>query len=139
MARKNLPGSSPPPGCPPPNSTATCPGAAGVVITLQTPAQAREVRTLMRRANVVPLGATVGPGSPLLRSIAGPPAKPIGPAPRQHSRWAAPGSGQEYAGHRARCKGRLLSKFAIVKAPAVLAVGAAPFAGIFVAAAGNPG
>ena len=55
-------------------------GAAGVVITLQTPAQAREVRTLMKRANVIPLGATVSPGSPLLRSIAGPPAKPITPA-----------------------------------------------------------
>jgi superfamily II DNA/RNA helicase len=54
-------------------------GAAGVVITLQTPAQAREVRTLMKRANVIPLGATVSPGSPLLRSIAGPPAKPITP------------------------------------------------------------
>ncbi len=55
-------------------------GAAGVVITLQTPAQAREVRTLMKRANVIPLAATVSPGSPLLRSIVGPPAKPIAPA-----------------------------------------------------------
>jgi hypothetical protein len=33
---------------------------------------------------------------------------------------------------------RLLSKFAIVKAPAVLAVGAAPFAWILVLAAGSP-
>jgi hypothetical protein len=48
-----------------------------VVITLQAPAQAREVRTLMKRANVIPLAATVSPGSPLLRSIAGPPAKPL--------------------------------------------------------------
>ena len=56
-------------------------GAAGVVITLQAPAQAREVRTLMKRANVIPLTATVSPGSPLLRSIAGPPAQPIAPAP----------------------------------------------------------
>jgi superfamily II DNA/RNA helicase len=55
-------------------------GATGVVITLQTPAQAHEVRTLMKRANVVPLTATIGPGSPLLRTIAGPPAKPIAPA-----------------------------------------------------------
>jgi superfamily II DNA/RNA helicase len=55
-------------------------GAAGVVITLQTPAQAREVRTLMKRANVIPLAATVRPGSPLLRSIAGPPAQPVAPA-----------------------------------------------------------
>jgi superfamily II DNA/RNA helicase len=71
-------------------------GAAGVVITLQTPAQAREVRSLMKRANVVPLAATVGAGSPLLRSIAGPPAEPIAPAPRamQHKPAAAPGAGR---------------------------------------------
>lgn len=51
-------------------------GAGGVVITLQTPGQAREVRTLMRRAGVEPIAATVSPRSPLLRSLAGPPAKP---------------------------------------------------------------
>jgi superfamily II DNA/RNA helicase len=44
-------------------------GADGVVITLQTPAQASEVRALMRRAGVAPLAATVRPGSALLRSI----------------------------------------------------------------------
>ena len=48
-------------------------GAAGTVITLQTPAQAGAVRDLMREARVVPLTATVAPGSPLLRSIAGEP------------------------------------------------------------------
>jgi len=52
-------------------------GAGGVVITLQTPAQVHEVRTLMRRAGVVPVAATVGPQSSLLRSIAGPPARPV--------------------------------------------------------------
>jgi superfamily II DNA/RNA helicase len=46
-------------------------GAAGTVITLQTPAQAAAVRDLMRKAAVVPLTATVTPGSALLRSIAG--------------------------------------------------------------------
>lgn len=54
-------------------------GADGVVITLQTPAQAGDVRVLMRRAGVVPAAATVGPGSALLRSIAGPPATRIAP------------------------------------------------------------
>jgi superfamily II DNA/RNA helicase len=54
-------------------------GADGVVITLQVPAQAGDVRVLMRRAGVVPLAATVGPGSPLLRSIAGPPAARTAP------------------------------------------------------------
>ena len=57
-------------------------GAAGLVITLQTPAQAAEVRALMRKARVIPLAATVTPGSPLLRSIAGEPAAPIAPAAR---------------------------------------------------------
>ncbi len=82
-------------------------GAAGVVITLQTPAQAREVRTLMRRANVVPLGATVGPGSPLLRSIAGPPAKPIEPKrPVVRHSTAAPGTGAGAAALSASYRGR---------------------------------
>jgi hypothetical protein len=45
-----------------------------VVITLQSPAQAADVRGLMRRAGVSPLAASVSPGSSLLRSIAGPPA-----------------------------------------------------------------
>jgi superfamily II DNA/RNA helicase len=61
-------------------------GADGVVVTVQTRAQAHEVRTLMRRAGVVPVAATVNPRSPLLRSIAGSPARPL-PRP---ARSAAP-------------------------------------------------
>jgi superfamily II DNA/RNA helicase len=85
-------------------------GAAGVVITLQTPAQAREVRTLMKRANVIPLGATVSPGSPLLRSIAGPPAQPVAPAARavhhaEHT-GAAPATGGGAVAMSARYRGR---------------------------------
>ena len=57
-------------------------GASGVVVTLQTPAQAGDVRALMRKAHIVPLAATVNPGSALLRSIAGKPAKPPAPQPR---------------------------------------------------------
>jgi superfamily II DNA/RNA helicase len=82
-------------------------GAAGVVITLQAPAQAREVRTLMKRANVVPLAATVGPGSPLLRSIAGPPAKPIKPVPPAvHHTAAAPATGSGAVALSAGYRGR---------------------------------
>ena len=82
-------------------------GAAGVVITLQVPAQAREVRTLMKRANVIPLAATVGPGSPLLRSIAGPPAKPIAPAPRAVRHTAvAPATGTGAVAMSAGYRGR---------------------------------
>jgi superfamily II DNA/RNA helicase len=49
-------------------------GAAGTVVTVQTTAQAAEVRALMRKAGVTPRSATAGPASPVLRSIAGPPA-----------------------------------------------------------------
>jgi superfamily II DNA/RNA helicase len=55
-------------------------GADGVVITLQSPAQAADVRGLMRRAGVSPLAAAVSPGSALLHSIAGPPAARVAPA-----------------------------------------------------------
>ncbi len=55
-------------------------GADGVVITLQSPAQAADVRGLMRRAGVTPLAASVSPGSALLRSIAGPPAARVAAA-----------------------------------------------------------
>jgi superfamily II DNA/RNA helicase len=55
-------------------------GASGVVITLQTPAQAGDVRALMRKANVIPLSAPADPRSPVLRSIAGEPAGPVAPA-----------------------------------------------------------
>jgi superfamily II DNA/RNA helicase len=85
-------------------------GAAGVVITLQTPAQAREVRTLMKRANVIPLAATVSPGSPLLRSIAGPPARPIAPAApavqRAQHTGAAPATGGGAVAMSAGYRGR---------------------------------
>ncbi|HUZ25237.1 MAG TPA: DEAD/DEAH box helicase [Streptosporangiaceae bacterium] len=57
-------------------------GAAGVSITLQTPAQAPDVAAMMRRASVVPLRATVRPDSALLRSIAGAPAERVAPARR---------------------------------------------------------
>jgi superfamily II DNA/RNA helicase len=57
-------------------------GASGVVVTLQTPAQASDVRSLMRKARIVPLAATARPGSALLRSIAGKPAKPPAPQAR---------------------------------------------------------
>jgi superfamily II DNA/RNA helicase len=48
-------------------------GADGVVVTVQTAAQAREVRSLMRKAGVTPQVASADPDSELLREIAGPP------------------------------------------------------------------
>jgi superfamily II DNA/RNA helicase len=55
-------------------------GAHGVVITVQSPAQAADVRALMRRAGVNPLASHVHPASALVRSLAGPPAAPVIPA-----------------------------------------------------------
>jgi len=83
-------------------------GAGGVVITLQTPAQAHEVRALMRRAGVVPVAATVSPRSPLLRSIAGPPARPV-PRPKQAAApalAAMPATGRGAVAASARYRGR---------------------------------
>ncbi|HEU5416292.1 MAG TPA: DEAD/DEAH box helicase [Streptosporangiaceae bacterium] len=59
-------------------------GASGVVVTLQTTAQSREVSAMMRRAGVVPLRAKVQPDSALLAEIAGPAAgraRVVRPAP----------------------------------------------------------
>jgi superfamily II DNA/RNA helicase len=57
-------------------------GAAGTVVTVQTAAQAAGVRALMRQAGVTPHAAAAGPGSAVLRSIAGPPAGRTAPAAR---------------------------------------------------------
>jgi superfamily II DNA/RNA helicase len=65
-------------------------GASGVVITLQTPPQVADVRALMRKANITPLTATAHPGSPLLRTLAGEPAKPATLAARQPAPEPAP-------------------------------------------------
>ena len=85
-------------------------GAAGVVITLQTPAQEREVRALMRKANVVPLAAKVRPDSALLRSIAGEPAEPIAPvaqpAGRESAAAATPATGRGAVAMSTRYRGR---------------------------------
>ena len=47
-------------------------GADGVVVTMQTAKQAREVRNLMRQAGVTPHQAEAAPDSEVLRDIAGP-------------------------------------------------------------------
>jgi superfamily II DNA/RNA helicase len=63
-------------------------GASGVVVTLQTPAQATDVRGLMRKAHIVPRAAAVKPDSALLQSIAGTPGQP--PARRRRPVAAEP-------------------------------------------------
>jgi superfamily II DNA/RNA helicase len=57
-------------------------GASGIVVTIQTPAQARDVSAMMRRAGVVPLRAQADPDSAVLATIAGPRAAPGTLTPR---------------------------------------------------------
>ena len=57
-------------------------GAEGAVVTVQTAAQAAEVGALMRKAGVTPQAVVAGPGSPLVREIAGPPARRVTPVAR---------------------------------------------------------
>jgi len=49
-------------------------GAAGVVVTVVTPDQAREVRALVRQAGIQPATADIVPGAPQTRVLTGPPA-----------------------------------------------------------------
>ena len=83
-------------------------GAEGTVVTVQTQAQAAEVRTLMRKAGVTPQAATVSPGSPVLRSIVGPPSVRTAPVvrlahPAEASTQATGrGAAQASAGFRSR-------------------------------------
>ena len=77
-------------------------GAEGTVVTLQTAAQVSEVRTLMRKAGVSPQASTAGPGSAILRSIAGPPAKrSVRSAPAAHRTSPAVFPGDQPAGRGA--------------------------------------
>jgi len=59
-------------------------GAHGVVVTLQSREQVHGVRTLMKRANVVPTAATVYPDSEILRTLAGDPAPLVAPRAPQN-------------------------------------------------------
>jgi superfamily II DNA/RNA helicase len=82
-------------------------GATGTVITLQAAAQAAAVRDLMRKAGVVPLTATVTPGSPLLRSIVGEPVPPSTlPVVRREVINAAPATGHGAAALSSGFRGR---------------------------------
>jgi superfamily II DNA/RNA helicase len=87
-------------------------GASGVVVTLQTPAQAGDVRSLMRKTRIVPFAATVKPGSAVLRSIAGKPAKPSARQPYpaaaapQTTATASPATGRRAVAMSASYQGR---------------------------------
>jgi len=56
-------------------------GAGGTVVTLATPDQSGEVRTLARQAGIRPRTVSVRPGSPEITEITGPAAPYVEPAP----------------------------------------------------------
>ena len=71
-------------------------GADGVVVTLSTPDQSRDVRTLTRQAGISPTIASVRPGSPDIAALTGPSAQYVTPAApaaqQQQSRRSTPRS-----------------------------------------------
>ncbi|HEV7829623.1 MAG TPA: DEAD/DEAH box helicase [Pseudonocardiaceae bacterium] len=70
-------------------------GADGLVITLCTPEQLGQVRTLTRLAGIRPVLARVRPGAEQIAALTGPPAPLVAPPevapPSQHRRSPAPG------------------------------------------------
>jgi superfamily II DNA/RNA helicase len=56
-------------------------GAGGTVVTVSTPDQAGEVRTLARQAGIAPKVSVVRPGAPVIGELTGPPAPFVEPAP----------------------------------------------------------
>ncbi len=55
-------------------------GAEGIVVTLSTPEQSGEVRTLTRLAGIRPVTARVRPGAEQITALTGPPAPLVAPA-----------------------------------------------------------
>jgi superfamily II DNA/RNA helicase len=56
-------------------------GAGGTVVTVSTPDQAGEVRTLARQAGITPTVSVVRPGAPVIGELTGPQAPFVEPAP----------------------------------------------------------
>ncbi len=56
-------------------------GAEGIVVTLSTPDQAGDIRTLTRQAGIRPVTVRVHPGAEQIATLTGPPAALVTPAP----------------------------------------------------------
>jgi superfamily II DNA/RNA helicase len=56
-------------------------GAGGAVVTLATPDQTKDVRTLAKQAGISPSTLNVRPGHPAIAELTGPPAPYVTPAP----------------------------------------------------------
>src|SRR3954452_10495736 len=73
-------------------------GAEGAVVTVSTPDQAGEVRTLARQAGITPTVSVVRPGAPQIAELPGPAAPYVEPAPEPQPQ----GQGQGAGGRRRR-------------------------------------
>ena len=73
-------------------------GAEGVVVTVSTPDERNDTRTLMRQAGIKPTAVDIAPGHPAIAELTGPAAELVapGPAPAQQAR--TPRSGGATAG-----------------------------------------
>jgi superfamily II DNA/RNA helicase len=56
-------------------------GAEGVVVTVSTPEERGDTRSLMRQAGITPKASDVTPGHPLIGQLTGPAAELVTPAP----------------------------------------------------------
>jgi len=77
-------------------------GAGGTVVTLATPDQTAEVRTLAKQAGIRPTTVAVRPGDAAIEELTGPPAPYVEPAPvepeQQRAPRAAAGGGRRRGG-----------------------------------------
>ena len=85
-------------------------GAQGVVVTVMTPDQTGDVRTLARQAGIRPRWVSVAPGSAEVRELVGPAAAyvepPPAPAPQQQQGGGGRGGGGRGSGSRSGGRSR---------------------------------
>jgi superfamily II DNA/RNA helicase len=73
-------------------------GAEGAVVTVSTPDQAGEVRTLARQAGITPKVSVVRPGAPEIEALTGPAAPYVEPAPAPEPQPQGQGGGRRRRG-----------------------------------------
>ncbi len=69
-------------------------GAEGVVVTLMTPEQVGDVKSLARAARIEPIITRIAPGHSMLEALVGPPAEYVKPSPVAYDEPAARGPRQ---------------------------------------------
>ncbi|MFC6148548.1 DEAD/DEAH box helicase, partial [Mumia xiangluensis] len=79
-------------------------GASGVVVTVATPDQRRDVKTLMRAAKIKPTDHDVAPGAEIVHTLVGPQAERVA-APPELAVAASSGQGGRGQGGRGRGNG----------------------------------